>query len=133
MKAYSWYLQLKKPSWAPPAWLFGPVWSVLYVLIFISFGKVLWSVWHNELPWIVALPFVLNLFFNSIFTYLQFKLKNNLLAVLDVVLVLITLKLAMWAIFPYVPWVAYILIPYLLWVCFATVLQLTITYLNRKQ
>ena len=131
MKAYNWYSQLKKPSWAPPSWLFGPVWSVLYILIAISFGKVFWMAGQGALPFMIALPFILNLFFNLIFTYIQFKLKNNWLAALDIILVLVTLKLAMWAIFPYAPWVAYILIPYLLWVCFATVLQLTITYLNR--
>ncbi len=131
MKAYNWYSQLKKPSWAPPSWLFGPVWSVLYILIAISFGKVFWMAGQGALPFMIALPFILNLFFNLIFTYIQFKLKNNLLAALDIILVLITLKLSMWAIFPYTPWVAYLLIPYLLWVCFATVLQLTITYLNR--
>ena len=131
MKAYNWYSQLKKPSWAPPSWLFGPVWSVLYILIAVSFGKVFWMAGQGALPFMIALPFILNLFFNLIFTYIQFKLKNNLLAALDIILVLITLKLSMWAIFPYTPWVAYLLIPYLLWVCFATVLQLTITYLNR--
>ena len=131
MKAYNWYSQLKTPSWAPPSWLFGPVWSVLYILIAISFGKVFWMAGQGALPFMIALPFILNLFFNLIFTYIQFKLKNNLLAALDIILVLITLKLSMWAIFPYTPWVAYLLIPYLLWVCFATVLQLTITYLNR--
>ena len=130
-QAYSWYSQLKKPSWAPPAWLFGPVWSFLYILIFISFGKVFLMAWQKEIPFIVLLPFILNLIFNFSFTYFQFGLKNNLLAALDVLLVLITLKLSMWAIFPYVPWVAFMLIPYLIWVAFATVLQLTITYLNK--
>ena len=86
---------------------------------------------QNELPLIIALPFILNLIFNFSFTYFQFRLKNNLLAALDVLLVLITLKFSMWAIFPYVPWVTYLLVPYLLWVAFATVLQLTITYLNK--
>ena len=77
---YNWYSQLLKPSWAPPSWLFGPVWSFLYILIFVSFGKVFWMAWEKKLPWFVVLPFVLNLFFNFIFTYIQFGLKNNLLA-----------------------------------------------------
>jgi len=79
----------------------------------------------------VALPFILNLFFNLIFTFIQFGLKNNYLAALDIVFVLGTLIWAMIVIYPYVKWVTYIQIPYLLWVVFATVLQLTITYLNR--
>src|ERR1035437_7016899 len=85
---YNWYTQLRKPKWAPPSWIFGPVWSVLYVLIFISFGKVFLGVWQTgTIPLIVALPFILNLFFNFIFSPLEFRLKNNFLAALDVILV----------------------------------------------
>ncbi len=131
MNSYNWYSTLIKPSWAPPSWLFGPVWSVLYVLIFISFGKVFMMLYQKQIPWLVALPFILNLFFNFIFTYLQFGLKNNLLAGVDILLVLSTLIWAMIVIFPFARWITYIQIPYLLWVSFATVLQLTITYLNR--
>jgi tryptophan-rich sensory protein len=131
MQAYNWYSQLKKPSWAPPKWLFGPVWSVLYVFIFISFGKVFLLASQNKIPFIIILPFVLNLIFNFAFSPIEFRLKNNLLAALDVLLVLGTLLWAMIVIFPYVPWIFYFQIPYLLWVSFATALQLRITYLNR--
>ena len=127
----SWYSQLIKPTWAPPSFLFGPVWSVLYILIMISFGTVFYKVFHKELPLIIALPFILNLFFNFIFSPIQFNLQNNYLAALDITLVLITLIWAMISIYPYIKWVALINIPYLLWVCFATVLQFTVTYLNR--
>lgn len=131
MENYNWYSQLIRPSWAPPSWLFGPVWSVLYLLIIISFGKVFMLFAQKKIPFIVILPFILNLFFNLIFTYLQFKLKNNLLASIDIILVLGTLIWAMIVIFPHVKWISYIQIPYLLWVSFATVLQLTITFLNK--
>jgi tryptophan-rich sensory protein len=131
MQTYNWYSQLIKPTWAPPSYLFGPVWSFLYVLIFISFGKVFLMAWQKAIPLAVVLPFVLNLFFNFIFTYIQFGLKNNLLASLDILLVLSTLIWAMVAIYPYMKWITYIQIPYLLWVSFATILQHTITYLNK--
>ena len=131
MNNYNWYLQLIKPSWSPPAWLFGPVWTFLYVLIVISFGKVFLMFFQKKVSFIVILPFILNLIFNFAFTPLQFGLKNNLLAAVDVILVLGTLIWAIIAIYPYTRWVAYIQIPYLLWVLFATVLQLTITYLNK--
>ena len=85
----------------------------------------------KEIALIVVLPFVLNLIFNFAFTPLQFGLKNNFLAAIDILLVLGTLIWAMAAIYPHARWIAYIQIPYLLWVSFATVLQLTITYLNR--
>lgn len=131
MDSYNWYQTLIKPSWAPPSYVFGPVWTVLYVLIAISFGKVFWMTWQKEIPFVVALPFLLNLVFNFSFTWIQFGLKSNELAALDILLVLGTLIWAMVAIFPYAQWITYIQIPYLLWVSFATVLQLTITMLNR--
>lgn len=130
MNSYNWYSQLIKPSWSPPAWLFGPVWTFLYVLIAVSFGKVFLMFFQKKVSFIVVLPFILNLIFNFAFTPLQFGLKNNLLAAVDVILVLGTLIWAIIAIYPHARWVAYIQIPYLLWVSFATVLQLTITYLN---
>ncbi len=130
MNTVSWYAQLIKPSWAPPSWLFGPAWTVLYILIAISFGKVFMLAYQKEIPFAVVLPFTLNLFFNFIFSPLQFNLKSNILAAVDIVLVLATLIWAMIAIYPHVKWVTYMQIPYVLWVSFATVLQLTVTYLN---
>ena len=127
---YTWYSKLIKPSWAPPAWLFGPVWTVLYILIAISFGRVFWLLWQGRIAFIIALPFLLNLIFNFAFSPIQFTLQNNFLAAVDILLVLGTLVWAMIAIYPYAPWITYIQIPYLLWVSFATVIQLTITYLN---
>lgn len=131
METYTWYAQLMKPSWAPPSWLFGPVWSVLYAIIVVTFGTVLYKAFTGKLSWIVAFPFVLNVLFNLAFTPLQFGLKNNTLAALDIVMVLITLVWSFIAVWPHMRWIVYANIPYLLWVSFATVLQLTITYLNR--
>jgi tryptophan-rich sensory protein len=128
---YTWYSHLIKPTWAPPSWLFGPVWTVLYILIAISFGSVFRLAFQKHIPLVIILPFVLNLFFNAIFTTIQFGLRNNILAAADILLVLITLIWAMIVIYPYARWIIYIQIPYLLWVSFATVLQLTVTYLNR--
>ncbi len=129
--AYNWYSTLIKPTWAPPSWVFGPAWTFLYVLIAVSFGKVFLMTWQKQVAFIVALPFILNLIFNFAFTPLQFGLKNNLLAAIDILLVLSTLIWAIAAIYPHARWIAYIQIPYLLWISFATVLQLTITYLNK--
>ena len=128
---YTWYQQLIKPSWAPPSFLFGPVWAVLYLLIAISFGKVFIMAFQKQIPMIVILPFVLNILFNIAFTPIQFGLKNNLLASIDILLVLITIIWAMVAIYPHTRWVAYIQIPYLIWVSFASILQINITWLNK--
>ncbi len=125
-----WYSELIKPTWAPPSWLFGPVWSVLYFIIFITFGYVFVKVWQGEIPKIVAIPFALNLLFNALFTPIQFGLQNNLLAAIDISLVLVTLIWTLVVIHQYFPLVTYLNIPYLAWVGFASVLQFTITYLN---
>lgn len=130
MPTYEWYQTLIKPTWAPPPWLFGPVWSVLYSIIAVSFGYVAYLYFKGTIPFMVLLPFILNLLFNFAFTPLQFGLQNNLLAAIDIILVLGTLGWALHAIHQYAPIVTYVNIPYLLWVMFATVLQITITYLN---
>jgi len=101
------------------------------VVIIASFGAVFYRVATKQIPWVVAIPFVLNILFNVIFTPIQFGLKNNVLASLDILLVLVTLLWALFAIFPYMRWVSYANIPYVLWVSFATILQLTIPLLNR--
>ncbi|MFA5745099.1 MAG: TspO/MBR family protein [Candidatus Paceibacterota bacterium] len=131
MNTYTVYQTLLKPSWAPPAGVFGPVWTILYVLIALSFGKVFYRAFiKKNVPMIVALPFILNLIFNFSFTYFQFGLQNNILASIDILLCLATLIWAMVAVWRHMRWVVYVNIPYLLWVSFATVLQLTITFLN---
>lgn len=130
MRNASWYLQLIKPSWAPPSWLFGPVWTVLYILIAISYFHVVKLFFTKQIPFLVLLPFVLNIIFNLLYTPIQFGLKNIPLATIDIVLVLGTLVWALVAIFPYARWVTYINIPYLLWVIFATILQVTIFKIN---
>ena len=130
MENYNIYKSYIKPSWAPPSSVFGPVWSVLYILIAISFIKVFISFFNKKISFITLLPFILNLFFNLIFTYIQFGLRNNTFATLDIILVLGTLIWAMVAIYPYIRWVALMNIPYLLWVSFATILQIKISLLN---
>jgi benzodiazapine receptor len=127
---YENYQILIKPEWAPPAWLFGPVWTILYILIALSFGYVLYQYSKGKIKFIVLLPFLLNILFNVLFTPIQFGLKNLPLAAIDILLTLGTLLWALIVIFPKYRWVTYINIPYFLWVCFATVLQLTVTYLN---
>ncbi len=104
---------------------------MLYAIIAVSYGYVGYLYFQKKVSFLVVLPFILNIIFNALFTPLQFGLRNNWLASLDIALVLGTLVWALIVIFPYARWVTYVNLPYLLWVCFATVLQFTITYLNR--
>ena len=126
----NWYQQLIKPQWAPPSYLFGPVWSVLYVIIAVTYGYAGWMFFTGKIRFMIILPFILNIVFNLAFTTIQFGFKNNLLATVDILLVLGTLIWLMIVIYPHAKWITYANIPYLGWVLFATVLQITITYLN---
>jgi benzodiazapine receptor len=130
MNNFSWYADIVKPAFAPPAWLFGPVWTVLYILIAISFGKVLQMLFKGEISFWIALPFILNIIFNLAYTPLQTGGASFILPTIDILLVLGTLIWAMIVIFPIAPWITYINIPYLAWVSFATVLQISILVLN---
>jgi len=124
------YMNYIRPDWAPPGWLFGPVWAVLYTVIAVSFAAVFWAAWKKEIPRKVAIPFALNLVFNFTFTWIQFGLQNNPLAFIDIILVLATIIWSMKVVWSHKRWVAYAQIPYLIWVLFATVLQASVTYLN---
>ena len=129
--AAAWYDSLIRPAFAPPAAVFGPVWAVLYAVIAVSFGYVMVLALKRRVGRRTLLPFALNLVVNLAFTPLQFGLRSNALAAVDIVLVLVTLIWALRAIWPHAPWVAWVNLPYLVWVAFATVLQLSITWLNR--
>lgn len=131
MENYQNYAELVKPSWAPPSWIFGPVWTVLYAIIAVTYISVAKMYFAKQIPFMVVLPFLLNIIFNALFTPLQFGLKNNMLAAIDIALVLGTIIWMMIAIWPHAKWVVYWNIPYLAWVSFATVLQFTVTWLNR--
>ena len=126
-----WYEMLIRPSFAPPSWIFGPVWTILYIIILISFGYVFWNVVSLKWPVKVAIPFIINLIANLSFTPIQFGLKNNVLATIDIIIVLGTIIWMMRVIWPIAPWVGWAQAPYLLWVSFATLLQVSITWLNR--
>lgn len=131
MSTYDWYQSLDKPSWSPPASAFGIAWSIIYPIIFVTFGWVFYKAIRQDIPWVAALPFALNLVFNFAFTPIQFGLRNNWLALLDISAVIITLVWAVIAIWPHAPWVAFAQIPYLGWGLYATALQTSITLMNR--
>lgn len=126
-----WYASQKKPFFAPPAWIFGPVWTVLYLVIIVSFGYVVLKVLKGQWSAWVLLPFAVNLAANLAFTPIQFGLKNNLLAFVDILVVLGSLLWMIRTVTPLSPGVAWAQVPYLLWVSFATVLQASVTWLNR--
>ena len=102
----------------------------MYILIFISFGFIFIKLFNRDISFIIVLPFILNIIFNILFSPIQWVLRNNLLASIDILLMLITLIWIMVSIYPYYQWITYIQIPYLLWISFAFVLQASITKMN---
>jgi benzodiazapine receptor len=125
-----WYQNLNKPSWAPQESVFGTAWSILYPIIFLVNAYVVYLLVQGKIGLIIAVPFWLNLFFNLLFTPVQFGLKNNALAFVVILLVLITIVWAMIAIWPYAKIVTFAFVPYFIWVSIATALQLSITIKN---
>jgi benzodiazapine receptor len=117
--AASFYAQLSKPSWAPPAWVFGPVWSALYVLM----GIAAWLVWRS--PGFKAVPlglFSVQLAANALWSWLFFAWHRGALAAIEV-LVLLALIVATLAAFWRINRLgALLLVPYVLWVGFASAL-----------
>lgn len=132
MNNFSWYEKIKLPNWAPPSFVFGPVWTFLYTLIFISFGRVFYEIINGKIPKIFLIPLILNLVLNFSFSPVQFELRNYLLASIIIFFMIATLLWAMIGIYQYDKLFTFLNIPYLLWTCFAFALQLNITILNWK-
>lgn len=131
MKSFmNWYDQLDKPSWTPTAATIGKIWTVLYPIIFLTHGAVIYKATQQEISWLVAMPFLLNLLFNFSFSPLQFGIHNNWLTLLDAALIFVTIIWGIIAIWPHTTWIAYANLPYLLWVGTATVLQFQISWRN---
>jgi tryptophan-rich sensory protein len=126
----TWYNELAKPEWTPPPKVIGTIWQILYPVILISFGFVFTQAWRGVIPWTVALPFAINLASNIVFTPIQFGMRNMPLAAVDILVVWGTIVWMVIAIWPRYPWVAVAQGPYFVWVSIATVLQLSITFMN---
>lgn len=126
-----WYDGLVKPSWTPEPATIGTIWSILYPVILVTFGWVFVQCLRGRLPWSVALPFVVNLAANLVFTPIQFRLRSLPLATVDILVVLGTIPWMMAAVWRHSALVALAQVPYLVWVSIATVLQVAITLWNR--
>lgn len=117
--AASFYAQLNKPAWAPPAWLFGPVWSALYALM----GVAAWLVWRAPGPKAVAFGlFAAQLGANALWSWLFFAWHLGALAAVEVLILLALIGATAVAFWRGSRLAALLLVPYLLWVSFASAL-----------
>jgi translocator protein len=124
----AWYAALEKPSWNPPSWVFGPVWTGLYLLM----GLAAWLVWdrYRSAARTALAVFVLQIVFNGLWSYLFFGLQSPALAFAGIV-VLWVLIVATLVLFWRARTVAgVLLLPYLAWVSFAAALNFSIWQLN---
>lgn len=131
----TWYTSLIKPWFSPPNWLFGPVWLVLYALMGIS----LYIVWDKALKhhgvkkaiYVFDLQiFIVQLFLNAFWTFLFFGLKSLLFAFAEIILLWISITVTIYKFHKISRAAAWILLPYLLWVSFAMVLNYFVWILN---
>jgi len=127
---YSWYQTLEKPFFAPPQWIFGPAWTILYVLIVISFIYLFTLYRQKKVERELMTIFILNMIGNLLFSPVQFGLQSNVMATFVILYVLVTLIIFEKKIWTKSKKIFYLMLPYLLWVSFATILQISITVLN---
>jgi len=123
----AWYPSLVKPTWNPPNWIFGPVWTTLYVLM----GVAAWRGWRaseNSRPLIVA--YGAQLVLNALWSILFFGLKQPSWALVDIVALWTLLAWLLVALWRADRWAGALWLPYVLWVSFATALNTAIVRLN---
>jgi translocator protein len=126
-----WFATLTKPSWNPPAYLFGPVWATLYFLMGVS----LWLIWKSNVPTTnkrnALSLFAIQLFLNFWWSLLFFKFHSPEFALIDIVFLLISIFFTIYYFSGISKLAAWLLVPYIAWVSFATILNYTIWSINR--
>lgn len=131
IKAIStWYQSLTKPSFSPPNWIFGPVWILLYFLMGVSFFLIWKLDWKKKKVQYAGKVFFMQLMLNGLWSFLFFGLHSPLLGLIDILTLLGMIILTIRAFYPLSKLASYLLLPYLLWVSFATILNGMILTLN---
>jgi translocator protein len=126
----AWYEALAKPSWNPPAWLFGPVWTVLYTLIGYA-GYLAWRSSIANQRYAAFSIYAIQLLLNALWTPLFFGYHSPGLALVNIVAQWVAIALNIAAFHRIKPAAGLLLVPYLLWVSFALVLNASIWIFNR--
>ncbi|MFD0798871.1 TspO/MBR family protein [Maribacter chungangensis] len=126
----TWFTTLNKPSFNPPSWLFAPVWTVLYILMGISAGWVWAKGFHHKWVKTGLYHFGFQLLLNALWSIAFFGLRNPFLALLVIISLLVMLSLTIRWFYVVSRVAALLLVPYLLWICFATALNYKIWEMN---
>ena len=126
-----WYETLNRPSFNPPNWLFGPVWTILYILMGISLFLI-WKQSANKERNLAIVVFLLQLALNFAWSFIFFSFNMIGFALIEIILLWISIIVMLVLFYRIKPMAAYINIPYLIWVTFATVLNASYYLLNRS-
>jgi tryptophan-rich sensory protein len=124
-----WYAGLTRPGWTPPNWLFGPVWTTLYVMIAVA-GWLVWREGASPGRRTALLWYGLQLLLNALWSWLFFGLESPALGFADIFLLLAAIGATILAFRPVSRTAAWLLLPYLLWVGYASALNFAIWRLN---
>lgn len=123
----TWYAGLNKPSFNPPNWIFGPVWTTLFVLM----GIALYLVWTNDKNTIQARKiFALQLALNVLWSYLFFAMQRPGFAFFEIIFLWVAILYTIISFYKISKWAGYLLVPYILWVSFAAFLNFSIWIIN---
>ncbi len=121
-----WYSEIILPSFNPPSWVFGPVWTVLYIFMSVA----VWAAWNKSSDKKVLQIYFVHMFFNAIWSLIFFGFHQIFIALVDLGIILIFIIWLM-KIYYQINKISFVLmIPYLLWSSYALVLNATIFYLN---
>lgn len=126
----TWFQNLEKPSWNPPGWLFGPVWTVLYIML----GIALFLIWKIDAPSRLKRPavtfWVLQMILNFLWSFLFFNQHLMDVAFYEILALWLLILLTIFAFARINKWAAWLLVPYISWVSFAAILNYTIWQMN---
>ncbi len=125
----TWYVHLNKPSFNPPNWLFAPVWTVLYIMMGIAL-YLIWKLPSSQKRNTAMVVFFIQLLLNFLWSLIFFNMHETGYALVDIVLLLSMILTTIFYFRPLSKTAALMLVPYSLWVSFATVLNYSIWYLN---
>lgn len=125
----NWYASLNRPSFSPPNWVFGPVWTTLYILLGTSFFLI-WKENPSQQRSLAIKVFAIQMFLNFAWSFIFFYFNMIGFALLEIILLWISIAVTIFLFYKIKPIAAYLNIPYLLWVSFATILNAGYYFLN---
>jgi tryptophan-rich sensory protein len=126
----SWYQTINKPSWNPPGWVFGPVWTMLYIMMGVSLYLVWKSDINNHLKRTAIGLFAVQLILNFFWSFIFFDQQQPGWAFVEIIAMWVFILLTIFAFAKVNKTAAWLLVPYISWVSFATILNYTIWKLN---